>query len=433
MQPFPSLALQAWRFSYCMKQLRLAALLVFAGAAGLAYAQDEERRAPPVEIPDFSNLDEYIYEPRSTVTIGVRRLSGAKTSFQGQGKIPAAEDPGAITGANLLRVYHDGSVQPDARVAPRLDNGGNPVTDSAGNTIFDPIAPDGKTNTWNYSDPKQLTGDGYITFHSYSAEVTDTATRKQDSNSAFGLDLVTTHDMGKLFGTRATWQLMGGMSINDLSSKTSGNVRATLTTITDYYSLFGVTPPTAPYSAPSSSTTSLLDASGAPLYDSSGNAQTVTTDTTVLIGNQPIGRLTTPVTNETSVTNHWKLKGAYYTFRFGPTILVPITTRLKASVSFGPALVYAGSNYTVTQTFQPDIGAEISTTDTDSIYKLLAGYYVDANLQFDLTEKTGFYAGAVFQSAGSYQQELNSTTASYSTKVDLSNQNGLRAGMSIRF
>ena len=40
-----------------MKHLRLA-LFAFVSTAGLAFAQDEERRAPPVEIPDFSNLDE---------------------------------------------------------------------------------------------------------------------------------------------------------------------------------------------------------------------------------------------------------------------------------------------------------------------------------------------------------------------------------------
>src|SRR5688572_27458742 len=124
-----------------MKQLRLA-LVVFASALGLAHAQDEERRAPPVEIPDFSNLDEYIYEPKSTVTLGIRRLTGAKTSFSGQGKINAAEDPGPLTGANLLRVYHDGSVQPDTRVAPRLDASGNPIIDpQTGVSVADPIAP----------------------------------------------------------------------------------------------------------------------------------------------------------------------------------------------------------------------------------------------------------------------------------------------------
>jgi hypothetical protein len=64
---------------------------------------------------------------------------------------------------------------------------------------------------------------------------------------------------------------------------------------------------------------------------------------------------------------------------------------------------------------------------------LLPGYYADATVQFDLTERAGLYAGAIFQSAGSYTQTADSATGSYSTKIDLSNQNGLRAGLSIRF
>src|SRR6187549_785329 len=94
---------QRWRFPYCMKYLRFA-LVAFASTLGIALAQDEERRAPPVEIPDFSNLDEYIYEPKSVMTFGFRYISGAKTSFAGQGKIPSPENPGAEKGANLSRV-----------------------------------------------------------------------------------------------------------------------------------------------------------------------------------------------------------------------------------------------------------------------------------------------------------------------------------------
>src|SRR5215207_11753235 len=89
-----------------MKHLRLA-LVTFVSVVGLASAQEEERRAPPVEIPDFSNLDEYIYEPKSTVRFGFRYISGAKASFSGTGRIASPEDPGAATGANLVRSYHD--------------------------------------------------------------------------------------------------------------------------------------------------------------------------------------------------------------------------------------------------------------------------------------------------------------------------------------
>ena len=99
----------------------------------------------------------------------------------------------------------------------------------------------------------------------------------------------------------------------------------------------------------------------------------------------------------------------------------------------GAALVYSGTSYTVTQTFEPELGGEISDTNSSEAYKLLPGYYADATLQYDLTERAGFYAGAVFQSAGSYTQNVETENSHYATKIDLGNQNGVRAGMSIRF
>ncbi len=416
-----------------MKYLRLA-LVTFASSLGVAYAQDEERRGPPVEIPDFSNLDEYIYEPKSTVTFGFRYISGAKTSFGGQGRIASPEDPGSATGANVLRSYHNGAVQPDTRVVARTDSSGNPVVDhESGAPVFDPIAPDGRTNAWSFLDSKQVTPDGYIAFQTYSAEIVDTGRRQKESNSSAGMDIAVHRDMGKLWNGRLAWNLTAGMSINDIAANTNDRVSALLRTQTDYYSLFGQRAPDAPYSAPSSSTETALDASGNPVLNADGSVRTITTDTTVLIGNQPAARTITDVLDDTRVSNRWKLKGAYYTFRVGPTLWIPITTRLRASISAGAALVYSGSTYTVTQTLEPEFGAEISDTATDSAYKLLPGYYVDATLQFDLTERAGLYAGAVLQSAGSYSQTIESATSQYSTKIDLANQNGVRAGMSIRF
>lgn len=416
-----------------MKHLRLTVLIV-ASALGLARAQDEERRAPPTEIPDFSNLDEYVYEPKSTVTFGFRRLSGAKTSFFGQGKISSFTDPIPATGANIARTYHDGTVSPDARTAARLDNSGNPVIDGdSGGQVFDPIAPDGKTNTWSFKDDRQVTGTGFMAFHSYTADIIDTGIRQTDSAGSLGMDLAVLRDMGKLFGTRALWKLSAGMSVNDISAKKSDAVRSRLTTQSDFYSLFGQAVPAAPYGSPSTGTETVLDAGGSPVVGEDGTTQTVSTTTSVLLGNEPAGRTTTESTDTTSVTNRWKVKGSYFTFRAGPTVWLPITSRLRASVSVGAAVVYSGTSYAVTQTFQPEIGTELSDTATSAAYKLLPGYYADATVQFDVTERTGFYAGAVFQSAGSYTQNVDSTAAHYSTKIDLSNQNGLRAGLSIRF
>ena len=416
-----------------MKLLRLTFFTV-ATTACVVFAQDEERRAPPVEIPDFSNLDEYIYEPKSTVVMGFRYISGAKTSFFGQGKVPSPEILGALSGANLQRLYHNGGVQPDGRVVARLDAAGNAILDPQGSAAaFDPIAPDGRTNTWNYSDVSQLSTNGYVRFDNYSAEVIDTGTRKAASPSSAGMDIAMSRDMGKIFGGRLPWTLTAGMSINDIAANINEPVRARITTVSDYFSLFGQVVPDAPYSSPSSSTTSLLDASGNPLINEDGSAGSVTIDTSVFLGNEPAGRTSSIATDTTSVNNRWKLKGAYYTFRVGPTLLIPFTTRFRATVSAGAAVVYSGSKYTVTQTFDAPMGADITDTSTNSANKLLPGFYADASLQFDLTDRSGFYAGAVMQSAGSYTQSIDTANAHYSTKIDLANQSGLRAGMSIRF
>ncbi len=416
-----------------MKHLRLV-FVALATAACLSRAQEEQQQRPPTEIPDFSNLDDYIYEPKSILSFGFRRLSGPKLKFFGTGKLATTEDPGPAAGRNLTRTYHDGSVSPDARFAARVDGNGNPVVDpDSGSQIFDPIAPDGRTNTWSFQKDTQVTADGFVGFNTYSAEVIDSTVRSTDGKANFGMELAVSRDMGKLLGTRMTWQLIAGMSINDLSGSKSDSVQARLTAITDLYSLDGQVAPTAPYSAPSSTTTSVLDSAGNAVLNDDGSAQNVTVDTTTLITNQPSLRTSKTTTDTTSVNSRWKLSGAYYTFRAGATVLVPFGSRLKATFSAGPALVYSGSTYTITQTYTPETGAEITDTSTSSTSHLLPGYYADATLQFDLTERTGFYAGAVVQGAGEYTHNLSTTAAQSSSKIDLARQQGFRGGMTIRF
>ena len=96
-------------------------------------------------------------------------------------------------------------------------------------------------------------------------------------------------------------------------------------------------------------------------------------------------------------------------------------------------MIYSGTNYTVVETFTPEVGDDIVDAITSESNKLLPGIYADASLQYDVTEKTGFFAGAIYQTAGSYTQTLNTSAVHYATKIDLSNQSGFRAGMSIRF
>jgi hypothetical protein len=277
----------------------------------------------------------------------------------------------------------DGSVAPDARTT---------VSESSdGQTVSFPVPDDGKTNTWAYSNDKQLTSNGYMSFHNYSAQIIDTNIRSLNAGRSSGLELSVAYDMGKAF-KRFDWSLIAGASLNDIASGMNDKVAARLTTVTDTFNLFGQLPPSAPYSAPSSVSSSVTNADGTISSD--------TADSTVLLGNKPLERAVTTTTDSSSVNNRWKLKGAYFTMRAGPSLTLQFTTRFKASVSAGLAMIYAGSTYSVVESFQPDTGAEIKETVTDETTKFRIGYYADATLQFDATERTGFYVGAVYQATG---------------------------------
>lgn len=399
-----------------MKHLRLAISLCAFSALPLL-GQDERQGAPQVEIPDFSNLDEYIYVPKSVMHFGTRYVSGLKSSFSGSGRIYTGENSGDLTSTDKSRAYHDGVVRIDTRITA-VDNG-----DGTAGSIAVPA--DGKTNSWSYLDPRQATSDGLISFHTYSAEILPFASASKSLSGTVGLELYVVYEMGQLW-KRIDWSIVAGVSMSDLNAKLSDRVRANITSINDTYNLFGEIAPTAPYTAPSPATTTTVT-------NADGTTSTDTADTTTLLGTTPLARVAGVTTDSTSVSNLWKLKGAYFTFRTGPSISVPIGSRFHASVSAGPAIVYAGSTYSVTQMFQPEIGAAVTATLSDGASKLLPGYYADATLNFDITERTGLYLGAVYQANGTYDQSISNGDAKYSTKIDLNGLNGLRAGMTYRF
>src|SRR5690606_5414068 len=124
------------------------------------------------------------------------------------------------------------------------------------------------------------------------------------------------------------WGVIAGVSINQILATTKSEVQADITTTTDYYSLGGQAAPQAPYQGPTSN----------------GGV-----DTTTLLWSELLHRQIVTASSLTAVVNEWKLRGAYMTFRAGPTLMLPITKRFSASVSAGGVLVYAGSTYEVKQ------------------------------------------------------------------------------------
>jgi hypothetical protein len=413
--------------------------LLFLALCGLARAQDDQGNqmsAPPDEVITDFGIEEYIAVPKFTLSIGVRSLNGAKVSFTGRGFVSSYQPPSDITSSGIARTYNDGDVLVDTEpYVFTVTNGDGSTT-----TYTSPQTPPGFTNTWSFLDLNQIRSDGNIDFHAYAADVVDSGVHQKNPKNGYGMEVVVARDVAT-FGKRFELKALFGISLTAIESHVTDTLAATITTVTDTYvpNLNGQTglPTTVPYTAPSYKQVPQVDSGGNPVYDSTGSQVVDYVETTVLMTDHPV--LRTITYSPGTVYNDWELKGAYFTFRLGPSISYLITDRLKLNLSAGAAMVYAGTNYTVTQTYQPVVGSAVVSIAESDESKLLLGYYLDAALQFDVTERAGVYAGVVYQDAGNYTQTAalddtyTGSHANYKSLVDLSGLSGFRMGMTFKF
>ena len=69
----------------------------------------------------------------------------------------------------------------------------------------------------------------------------------------------------------------------------------------------------------------------------------------------------------------------------------------------------------------------------------MPGYYVDVDVRYDFTDTAGFYVGNLYQGGGAYSQSvpsgsgLNGSGSAYSSRIDFGNQEGVKAGLTVRF
>jgi hypothetical protein len=414
-----------------MRFLLLSLCVALLPVAGLR-AADEDAKPVPEEIPNFSQLDEYIYVPKSTLSLGARYfLRGPKTSYQGQGVNPSPVNPGGpdtVNVPNISRTYIDGTVSPDQRTVT--------INSGLGGEQQVPIAPDGRTNTWSYDNQSQLLNNGDIAFHTYAAQVTDTAIHNVNGEPNAGLELILDHDMGKI--GKFKWSITAGFSIADIHSSTYLSVPTTISTTTDTYDLFGQVPPSAPFTSPSTISQTVFSATGTVEAGSTTTTATQSVTQQILLGNVPLGR--TQTNDLTDTTNRYFTEGAYYTLRVGPMLTIPFGSHLKLNLSAGPDLIYLGSELNVLEDLTLTPGQDYQTLYQKENTKILPGYFVDVDLQYQLTDTAGFYIGGIYEGAGSFSQSVQSGNdlntgagLSYSSKLDFGNQEGLKGGMTIRF
>jgi hypothetical protein len=238
------------------------------------------------------------------------------------------------------------------------------------------------------------------------------------------MEITLSRDLKQL-GSRSYLCLTGGIGVTDLKSGVETFVPAELRTVTDYYSLNGAAAPGAGFSSPGTSTVTLTD--------SDGNSKTVTVTNAIPVDAAPTNHTVTSVMSTNAVTNNYKVKGAFITMRVGPTVYFPIWGKLHASVSCGFAAVYAGTTFAIEESYDAYEGDPLTMSKSGVEKRVMPGYYFDANLEYWITERTGFYAGASYQSSSDYTQTVKDVEYEYTTKIEFKGLSGMRAGVNMRF
>jgi len=395
------------------------------------------------------------YVPRSKVSVGFRVLSsGGKVHFGNLGSVAFDATIAPITAGVVDRTYDNGSVNLDAARLNEKDANGNVITtpgqryavftttnvlNSSGSPVLNPDGTNVTTTTqtgdflaynpvltrnWTYFAASQVTADGHVAMSTYSAS-SDGAGRTKDVGASAGVDFQFVYTLSKP-ANHLQWGMLAGISLNGINAKSSGSVTATLHARTDFYSLNGAAAPAAPYN----STLAFVN-----LLDSLGNVVGANgLETTVPLATLPDQTKLIDKVGGTTINGDWQIKGAYYMLRLGPSIHTQLTSRLGLSASVGLAGAYAGTTYSVAETFPvPDLpnvivgGAVGTERNTES--KFLTGYYADLNLEWMANERTGLFTGFTAQKFDGYDQSVGTRTA----RIDLGSSVGLRGGISIRF
>lgn len=414
-----------------MNKFRHALCVILVATTCALRAADKDKDEDENPLGDFmpTNDDLVQYVPKFSMKLGLRALGGAHTHFSGQGRItPETPVTDTATG-NLNRIYHDGYVLGDQSVK----------TNPAGNTDSNTQA--GLTNNWRYtsdSQVKNVDGSTYVDMHNYTAVISPVSDLKQNPSTSLGVELTGERDMGSVFNTRAHWGVVVGFAINQISSIRALNEDGTLYTVTDSYRVqdgtlpYGNSQPILPSAPYTSSTTS----SDPILISDKPDVGGIRTTPSNPAGSGIYGT-PTPVlgTAANPIGTRWRLRGAYVSFRAGPTLTVPITSKLSANFSAGGVLMYVGTSYDVELTFKPQTGDMMEYTVSDGASTVLPGFYADATLQYTMTENSGMYLGAVAQATQEYNQTISSVdkNSEYKAKVDFGNMEGVKAGFLFKF
>jgi len=428
-------------------------------------------RAAPADDDDedFSDIGFYA-NSKNKVTFGFRLTQGAKVHFGRVGAVSApaiestADGAQYPNGAATTYTYSNGVVVGDSLRAnevkynadgtPVVENGkyvqtstqggryttnSGPQYDNNGNII---VGGDGQpliVTTGSYvsytpnqvrdyafeNGEGQLLADGSgIVFSQYSASSKGTGLEGEQNFSA-GIELNIGRQIGRFFGGKMDVTVVGGVSLNDISSKQAADVTGTLHVIRDtfYFVNGGTLSPaniTGSYTAPT-----FLD-----YTDEQGNVHIGADENSPQLAAKPGAPREEKDIGDITVSGVWKVKGAYFAGRVGSEIRTMFSKNFGVSLGAGVAGAYAATRFTAIEQFTVEgVSTPIGVTEFSDEGKFLPGYYANVDASWALNERTGVYAGVGYESFEEYDQVAGGRSA----KVEIGNMPTVRGGISIKF
>ncbi len=357
----------------------------------------------------------------------------ANVTFGGLGAIPSVSN---VLEADLTdvetRTYDDGGVGLDfVRVGEADANGDQTSTpggryetrDDDGVLTGDLLAyTPGQTRQWFYLNADQA-GDGTVNLNSFSTESSGASFARAAESSRLGFEMAVSRRLLK-FGRNVEVGISGSLGISDFSAKASERITANLITLTDVYNVIGGAVPDAPYNGPRFE--ELFDQVTGDVISTNGR------ETTVPLQQIALDRRITTVPNGAEVQGDWQLDGVFYAMRFGPSLRAQLTENIAVSAGAGVLANYIGSDFIVSEVL--DVGDygifnTIGVSATDTLTDLLIGYYAEVSFEYWITQRTGFFIGAAFESMEDYVQSFGGRTAS----VILGDSTVVRFGVVHRF
>lgn len=401
--------------SFSNSRRRLVGILAVSLFVSAAYSQNPDAAEKPADTTKeeadaqragFGRLPEYdIYVPDNTLSVGIRVSGKAKVQFSGIGTISNENTPTGDLTSELTRVYDNGAVGLDQR----LDANGSPIPN------------DGKTNNWRFDSADQVSADSTGIYMTSYSTVSDGTMVDAKSGPTPGVDIEVSRRVG---GRKIKWGLQAGLGLNDINAKSTGEISASLRSLTDFYSLLGAAVPTAPYDGPVTRTDVVTNPDG--------SVTTIQTDITTLLSELPLDRTDTLTEGGAQINGFWQVKGAYLSARLGPWIEMPINEKIKVRASGGVSGTVIGAFMRFDERFLiPDSTEELAASDQTSTDAWgMFGGYVALEGQYWLTERSGFFAGASYE-AVSGDVQLRSGERLADMNVDAGA--GVRFGFTTRF